>query len=455
MKKTLIALAALAATASYAQTTVEVYGRAHLGYDATYKTTGGTTVPGGVATSNPTGAAGIAAGNTFNLANRARVADDGSRVGFRVREEMDGGVYARAVIETGVNLDTNSANGQSGAANSGTGFFGSRDAYVGLGNAMGEIRMGRQNNFWSDGAIEDVGANRLHFTINGMYTAPSSGWIAAPASRVDNTLKFVANQGLAGAFAGTEIWVAKPNAAEQAAPNTAITNISSTGVNGNQSGAVLAKASGFTLKFNQGPFAVQYDTAKNQNILNGVVTTTPTASAYTIAGFSTTAAAASAENSLKGTKLGLAYTYAAGSKVYFINSKFEQTYPLYANTVYLVVPAASNSVPLASSGGNRKQSNNQLGVQHRMGAWEFHAVYVNQGNVTLAGADLADSGSKAYTLGARYELSKRTAVTVSTTEIKNGINNNINNSGGGQSSVPAIGFGAKLTQMGTSIQHNF
>jgi len=446
MKKTLIALAALAATASYAQTTVEVYGRAHVAYDATYKTTGGTTAPGGIAVGTG-GTGAVVAGNTFNLANRARVADDGSRVGFRVREDLGAGAYARAVIETGTNLDTNSANGQSGAANSGTGFFGSRDAYVGLGNAMGEIRMGRQNNYWGDGAIEDVGANRLHFTINGMYTAPSSGWISGPAARVDNTVKFVANQGLAGAFAGSEIWMAKPNAAEQAAPNTVSTNVSATGVDGNKSGAVLAKASGITLKFNQGPFAVQYDTAKNQNIANGVVTAVGS-TIGTTTGFTAVAAAPTAENSLKGSKLGFAYTYAEGSKVYVINSKFEQTWATFGATTYLVVPAAANSVPLASFGGNRKQSSNMLGVQHRMGAWEFHAVYVNQGNLTLAGAELADSGSKAYTLGARYELSKRTALTVATTEIKNGINNNINNSGGGQSSVAAIGYGAKLSQTG-------
>jgi predicted porin len=97
-----------------------------------------------------------------------------------------------------------------------------------------------------------------------------------------------------------------------------------------------------------------------------------------------------------------------------------------------------------------------LGVQHRMGAWEFHGVYVNQGNVKqFDGTEMADSGSKAYTLGARYELSKRTAVTVAMTEIKNGINNNMNNTGGGQSSVAAIGYGAKLSQNGVSIQHNF
>lgn len=441
----------MAAASAFAQSTVEIYGRAHVAYDAIYKTTGGTTVPGGEAI---TGAGAIAAGNGYDLQNRRRVADDGSRIGFRVTEDLGSGAYAKAVIETGINLDTNSANGQSGAANSGTGFFGSRDAWVGLGNTMGDIRLGRQNNFWGNGAIEDVGANRIHFSINGAYTAPSSGWISGPAARVDNTLKFVANQGLAGAFAGSEIWIAHPNAAEQAAPNTAATNVTAGGVKANQAGDILAKAQGVTLKFNQGPWAAQYDYAQNKNQLNGVQTAAG-ASTNQWTGVGTLATAPAADSTLTGAKLGLAYSYANGSKVYFINSTFKQAYATLDQAVYAIIPAAANSAPLAIVGGARKQSNNLIGVQHRIGAWELHATYVKQGDLKIADQTLSNSGSTAYTLGARYELSKRTALTVATTQIKNDAYNNINNSGGGQSSVAAIGYGAKLTQFGASVQHNF
>jgi predicted porin len=446
----------LAATSAFAQTTVEIYGRAHVAYDAIYKTTGGTTVPGGEAVTGASASA-IAAGNGYDLQNRRRVADDGSRIGFRVTEDLGSGAYAKAVIETGINLDTNSANGQSGGANSGTGFFGSRDAWVGLGSAQGDIRLGRQNNFWGNGAIEDVGANRIHFSINGAYTAPSSGWISGPAARVDNTLKFVANRGLAGAFAGSEIWIAHPNAAEQAAPNTAATNVTSAGVKGNQAGDVLAKAQGITLKFNQGPWAAQYDYAQNKNQLNGVQTAAGTNSNQWTSGPATLTTSPNADSTLTGAKLGLAYSYADGSKVYFINSTFKQEYATLSSvsSIYAIIPAAANSAPLAIVGGDRKQSNNLIGIQHRIGAWELHAAYVKQGDLELAGETLNNSGSKAYTLGARYELSKRTALTVATTQIKNDTKNNINNSGGGQSSVAAIGYGAKLTQFGASVQHNF
>ena len=457
----------MAATSAFAQSTVEIYGRAHVAYDAHYKTSGGLATPGGIAVAQGnTAAANYAADAPYELANRRRVADDGSRIGFRVTEDLGGGAYAKAVIETGINLDTNSGNGQSGAANSGTGFVGSRDAWVGLGNNMGDIRLGRQNNFWGNGAIEDVGANRIHFSINGMYTAPSSGWIAGPAARVDNTVKFVANKGLAGNFAGSEFWFAHPTAAEQAAPNTTVSTV--TGNNGNTTGAILAKAMGYTFKYTTGPWAAQYDWAENKNISNGVnqtlgsmtagtnLTSPAAINVYRLASSGAGSAVPVLDNTLTGQKLGLAYTYAQGSKAYYIRSTFKQTYlGSDGATPFFAMSATYNGGVLSATGGNRKQSSNLIGVQHRMGNWELHAAYAKQGNLTLADATLDESGSTAYTLGARYELTKRTALTVAMTEIKNGKNNNINNSGGGQGSTAAIGYGSKLSQMGASIQHNF
>ena len=394
--------------------------------------------------------ASAAANTSYNFANRSRVADDGSRIGFRINEDLGGGAYAKAVIETGVNLDTNSNNGQSGAANTGTGFVGSRDAWVGLGNAIGNLRFGRQNVFWGNGAIEDVGANRLHFSINGAYTSPAAGWIANPMARVDNTVKLVGNSVL-GPLAGSEVWYAHPSAAEQAAPNALNTQ--------NPEGKAQAKAKGFTLKFAQGPLAAQYDYGKFSNQLNGVGTAAN--QTFLAADFAANSLAnnntKTLENSVISQKLGLAFTYAEGSKVYFIHSKFEQKFndATVSQNALPVQAAAGTNGFVAVLGGDRKQSNNLIGVQHRLGNWELHAAYAKQGNVSLAGESLDNSGSKAFTLGTRYDLSKRTAVTVAATRIKNDAYNNFNNAGGGQSSAAAIGYGAKLSQIGASVQHNF
>lgn len=453
MSITLVALAAIssisATTSVLAQSTVEIYGRAHVGYDAIYKTTGGTATPGGGASTSAEGGGAVIPANTaYDVQNRRRVADDGSRIGFRINEDLGGGLSAKSVIETGINIDTATGNGQSDMPNSGTGFLGSRDAWVGLSNATGDIRLGRQNVFWSNGAIEDVSANRIHFAINGMYTSPSSGWIANPMARVENTVKFVGNSAL-GPFAGSEFWFSHPSAAESGSPNALNT--------ANPTGEAKAKAQGLTLKFNQGPWAAQFDYGKFTSQLNGVGTATgQTFSAAEIA--AGTAAAKTLDNSIKAQKLGLAYSYAEGSKVYFINSRFQQTFsdPVASANVIAVTAAPGTNTLLGVQGGDRKQSSNLFGVQHRLGNWELHAVYAKQGDVSIGNVGNADdSGSKAYTLGARYDLSKRTAITTAYTQIKNGAQNNINNSGGGQSSVAALGYGAKLTQFGVSILHNF
>ena len=122
------------------------------------------------------------------------MSDDSSRIGFRINEDLGGGLRAFSVIETGINIDTATANGQSGAANSGSGYIGTREAHVGIGNGQAEIRFGRQNVFWANGKIEDQSANMFHGGVISSFTAPSTGWIATPAARADNTTKIVLNK---------------------------------------------------------------------------------------------------------------------------------------------------------------------------------------------------------------------------------------------------------------------
>lgn len=397
MKKSLIALAALAATGAFAQSTVTIYGRAHVAYDLNYAATGAT------------------AGSASDLKNRQRVSDDGSRIGFRISEDLGGGLRAVAVIETGVNLDSATANGQSGAANSGTGFLGTREAHVGIGNAMAELRMGRQNVFWGNGPIEDVSANRISGGVIASYTSPSSGFTIVPAARMENTVQVVGGSAL-GQFAGSSVWIAHPNVAEQTAAGK----------------DVYSKAQGFTLRYVNGPISAQFDHATAKNSAND-----PTA-------------AADVTNA--GNKLGLAYSYAAGSKVYFSNASFSTTFNLAASNNQ--APTTLGSTTYA---GYRKQASNSFGIQHAMGGGlELHGQYVKQGSAKdYLGANVADSGSTAYAVAARYELSKRTALTTSYNVIKNDKANNINISGGGQSSAAIIAAGSDLRVVRVSMQHQF
>jgi predicted porin len=405
MKKSLIALAALAVvSAASAQSTVEIYGRAHLGLDS-WGMTGGTAAAG--------------TGAVTDLKSRARMIDNGSRIGFRINEDLGGGLRAFSVIETGINLDTATNNGQSGSANSGTGFLGTREAHVGIGNGQAEVRLGRQNVFWGNGKIEDVGSNLIYGGVTSSYTAISSGWTVVPAARLDNTTQIILNKDLVGTmFAGSSVWYGIQNKAEQTAASL----------------DAKAKAQGFTLKAEQGPFAAQLDYGQNKNTANGLVANGGTINDSTVTGM----------------KVGVAYFYAPTSKVTFINTSFKTAF----------TDAATNNA-VATQGatpvGFRKQGANAFGIQHDLGGGNLViAQYVMQGNYkNAAGASVADTGSTAYSLAVRKELSKRTSLSLSYNVINNDTNNNVMNSGGGLSSVATGTYGSTLKILGAAVQHNF
>ncbi len=145
MKKTLIALAAIAATSAFAQSSVTLYGVA----DVNYKVTEQKAAAGLVNKTAGVGEAGLA----------------GNRIGFRGTEDLGGGLKANFVIEQGINLTTGNlfsqrtatsgpqtgdaaATAPLGTGSDGTAYSTStnRQSYVGLAGGFGEIRAGYQYN---------------------------------------------------------------------------------------------------------------------------------------------------------------------------------------------------------------------------------------------------------------------------------------------------------------------
>jgi len=119
MKKTLIALAAVAATgAAMAQSSVTIYGVIDAAYTSVNNTGVGSTDNTGMTSSN-------------NATNR---------LGFRGSEDLGGGLKANFQIETGFSTD----------APGGT-TLGDRGAWVGVSGGFGEVRLGREysTTFWS------------------------------------------------------------------------------------------------------------------------------------------------------------------------------------------------------------------------------------------------------------------------------------------------------------------
>jgi len=160
MKKTLIALAAVAATgAAFAQSSVTLYGVADIGLQDTN-----------------------APGTKVQLNSSATMNNGTSRWGIRGTEDLGGGLKAGFNFEAGLSLDNGAAGNFSG------GYFG-RAAYMTLAGDFGELSLGRRLNpaFNTAAAWELTGAANYSAVVSQfgsvlrgiryndmiMYTSPS------------------------------------------------------------------------------------------------------------------------------------------------------------------------------------------------------------------------------------------------------------------------------------------
>ena len=368
-----------------------------------------------------------------SLVGRTRVADSGSRIGFRINEDLGGGLRAFSVIETGINIDTGDGNGQgvgvasgaASAANTASNSFGSREAHLGIGNTAYELRLGRQNVFWTHGELNQTGANFVSGDVIGAFTAPSSGFSAGVASRVNNTILLQLNSDslLGKNFAGSQIYYST-NGGDVATTAAASPNKSS--------------MQGFKINYNMGPYVAMYDNVAVKNSGNKAADLNNITDAQSF--------------DAKSTKWGIGYKYAQGSLISLSLFEHERTYNLAAS--HTNAPNIINVVGEAI--GSRKQSGNGINLVHNLGGgMTAYAQMVKFGKAkNSAGADVADSGAKGTMIGIRKDLSKRTGVYAWTGKITNEAANAVNFSGGSYASGNSpVGADPKVTAIG--IQHNF
>jgi predicted porin len=160
MKKTLIALAVLAASgAAMAQSSVTLYGVADVWLGSSKVEVGGV-------------------GNRQNVIETSGV--NGSRWGLKGAEDLGGGMKAIFTLESGFSLDT-------GASAQGGLLFG-RQAFVGLQSSLGTVTLGRQY-----GAYEDLHAivdhNYAAFTFESNVAVAANG-IPDYAVRINNSVAY-------------------------------------------------------------------------------------------------------------------------------------------------------------------------------------------------------------------------------------------------------------------------
>jgi predicted porin len=400
MKKRRIALPvamAVAAGAAHAQSSnVQLYGRANLGLD-NYSATGAT------------------AGSGADFSSRNRVFDNSSRVGLRGTEDLGNGLRAIFQIETGVNIDSGTGTGQSGAVNANAnGAWASRDSFVGLDSTYGRVSFGRQSIYWANGTIIQHAANYVNTELP-FLSGVILGRLAGPVARTGNVVQYTSPT-----FAGF-------NATASYAPNSESA----------QAGANTdARIWGLTARWAGGPFAAQVDWAQNEGAQP----------------------AAGQRPEVTGLKVLGGWKYMPGAQISALWLRVENK----------VGNAASGTIPgpqagFSAAGDSLEQDGWALSWEHTFGNVQALAQYGELGNAK--GCSVAngcsDTKSRSYMVGARYLLSKRTWLYATYNETRNDSNQITDYVAAGQTSavntgfLPGIGAGADPRIWALGVFHAF
>jgi predicted porin len=417
MKKTLVALAALAATSAFAQSTVTISGRASMDV-STFQATGST------------------AGAGSDFASRTRVADSGSRITFAVNEDLGGGNKVGIYCETGINIDNGSGSGQADTGNANTSEWCSREGRLSYGNQDWDLRLGRQNVWWTQGELNQVGST---FLGSDSATNLQNGGAGVYTTRGENQLKIVSTS---GQFAGSEFYYGLMGLSGSALSATNVTNANGEAATGGK--VPNAKYFGGKLQYTAGQYVAMWDyQASTSSTAIAASSTANTGSVGTNA-FNRSA-----------NKLGLAYKYNPTSLVslqYWSKSRTDQT---TAGAAYVTMFSAGATAGNVTTAGDAKDTGYSLVAKHDLGGnWTFHGQYSKANNIKASGVEQANTGATAYTLGLQKTLSKRTHVFGAYHVINNQDNAAYNMTGGNYTSG-TVRTGADIKMMALGMIHNF
>jgi predicted porin len=401
MNKKVMALAVasvLAAPAAYAQSSnVQLYGRAVLGFD--YYTADG------------------ASNSANDREGRMRVFDNSSRVGLRGTEDLGNGLKAIFQIETGVNIDNGSSTGQGGQTNASSGFWASRDSFVGIDSNFGRLTFGRQSIYWANGVNAQFAANYINTEIpwtNGtaMGRIHSGALGSATPARVSNVVQYTTPT-----FAGLNATLSYSPGVQEAVQNDG----AGTDTDGDIWGA--------TVRGTWGPFYAQVDYANVQG-------NTLTSGLPRVDG--------------NAWKAGASWGYLPGARIGIIYVRSE----------------ANNAVGI-TTGNKVNQDGWTLNWEHTFGNFQVMAQYGFTNDLKSCNGDpgtvsCSDSGSQGFMVGGRYFLSKRTWLFASYNLVKNDDNQFADYAGGAITStnLPAGGgatypYGADPEIWAVGIFHQF
>ena len=372
----------------------------------------------------------------LDAANRNVVRDASSRITLTVREDLGGGRTAGLVCDTGINIDTATANGQANTANPNVNLFCSREGSLRFGTSTVEVRLGRQNVFWTSGAADVTGANLVANSVSSTLYGQGVG---LQGTRLPNMIMLHGGSGL-GAFANSHVYYGINEAGYGESSNNIAAGNIGTGTQG------TGTYNGFKLTYAITPTweaMIDYQSAQN------------TTGSGTTGSFNRTA-----------TKYQLGWKYAGGESIASIQYWNKERVDNVAGATFslgsaITVVANGGGATSSNNTGSGKDSGYVFNINHDfgggyVGVLQYGQAYNMQGVQTANAAptEIANSGATAYTVGGIMRLSKRTHAYAAYHMITNGANAQYGMGGGNYaSSIPANGQQITTTALG--LQHWF
>ena len=448
MKKSLVALAVLAASGAYAQSSVTLYGIVEATTDIGYNRTQDSTLTvntfnaAGVQTGSSTTSTTSAQKNNFRVQDGNSQGTGTSRIGFRGTEDLGGGLKANFLLEMGLRIDdgctTLSAAGGcdngGNSGNSGGSTFG-RNAWGGLSGAFGEVRVGRQvlGSFGVQANSVAAGAS------NGLYEVSATQYLPMGGVRFSNAIKYLSPN--LGGFTAN-ITLAAPETIGNTASTGATTNTAS-----RRTGVDLA------LEYANGPAYVGFGYNK-RDIGNVTSVATPVVGGSSVVNLSPGTATA--------------YTIGGAYDLGVVKPFINYTRETGNTSGSLVAPA---TFPTGAASANSTARALSIGLRAPVGAFTVIAGYgrVNTDSntsivsTTGGGVSTFTAGNEkvkrdAFQLGAQYALSKRTLVEANYgyTKVRGDLNatetTNIVGSGRGELTGRA---NERISALNVGLKHSF
>jgi predicted porin len=423
MKKTLVAIAALAATSAFAQSSVTAYGMLDAGYsDMSREVT------------KQDGTLGTKEGSkAFSFSNYTS-----SRFGFKGTEDLGGGMKANFIIETGISGNRLSGFGQPAISST---------TYKGV-TASGTTL-----------DATTIGNRELNATLQFGSTTVGAGF-GGTAVR-SNVLGFDPNGGtnLIGNLLTNDATLSSNRATGAGvrqqfgafAVGAAIASNVSTLTDKDD----VKTGNGYTLnlEYNQGPVAFGAVTQKTKTTVNQANSANLVCSSGTTVAGQTNSATATCASGYS--LVGGAAAVLASSKETTVNL-IGASYDLGAAKLFAQYGAIkTDDTAQLDAAGEGKRSAYTIGAQVPAGKWvAFGSYSKGKKDEVSSGISVSGTAGKAstsrdmtgYTLGAKYNMSKRTFAYVAVGQTKLDESNVVTSS---------ADFGAKVKQTALGLAHSF